>query len=221
MDGGGLTRPRPLTAELVARAIVAAARAYGDDPVRAMTGEAPIIRRALAPAAAGLVAAGLVREGRISKLLGLGESVMGNARRRASEPYLRAARAAEAALHAAASRAIRVPVEFDTPMIEPPVGATVVEFVEPGGCAPPVGVVRTAPPKPRRTITPVAARREVLRILAIEPCTAPELMEVLGLSEAQVRQALRELAEDRAVNHDALTAEGWRVQTWRLPEARA
>jgi hypothetical protein len=51
---------QPLTAELFARAVVASARSYGDDPIKAIEAKTGILRRCLAPAVVGI--AGATRE---------------------------------------------------------------------------------------------------------------------------------------------------------------
>jgi hypothetical protein len=235
MDGGGrnigvgrgrqpsASRPDAagivLTAELVARAVIAAAGACGDDPVKACTCHPQsTARRSLSAAAAGLHRAGATYD-QVERVLGVKRSTLYAARSAGKPSFVLAE---TAAMRAAEGRIkeppLRIPVEHDLPMVKAPA----IETVEPGGCAPPVEIVRAprapiAKPAKLRTLAPAAVRREILGVLAPEPCTAPDLAEILSLSEAAVRQGLRELAEAHEVAHDALTAEGWRVQTWRLP----
>ena len=61
----------PLSADLVARAVIAAAVHYGDDPERALTVERGILKRCLKPAALGLHAALGGDANRYARVLGL------------------------------------------------------------------------------------------------------------------------------------------------------
>lgn len=207
---------QPLTADTVARAVIAAARAYGDDPIAAMTASSPKGRRALVAAAGGLAIATGQPHGACSRVLGIGHSSIVNARKRGLSAYQDA--------ELAAVRALGVGDAAPQPAHAPaaPAAASIAESEAPKS-ADAVVLQIDGPPAVKlarpRTITALAARREVLKVLALEPCTAPDLMEVLNLSESQVRNALRDLCEEREVTHTPLTAEGWRAQTWRLADA--
>lgn len=66
---GGGARPA-LTADLIARAIIAAALAYGDDPVKALTVKQGRLKRAIGPAVEAVAAVTGVRMSRVARLLG-------------------------------------------------------------------------------------------------------------------------------------------------------
>lgn len=66
--GGGRAAPQ-LTADLCARAIIAAARAYGDDPVRACTSPSKQLRRPLSAAAGGVNRATRIAMPRVAAML--------------------------------------------------------------------------------------------------------------------------------------------------------
>jgi hypothetical protein len=208
MSLGWRARSIPLTADLVGRAVIAAARAYGDDPVTAMTCHRTHTPRRVLSAVGSALAKGGVDFDQVERMLGVKRSTIYAARSKRA-----------GAFDAAEDMAARTLVADAAPPVEV---EDVVEVVEAGGCAPAVEIVRAprapiAKPARLRTLTAAAVRREILGVLALEPCAAPDLIEILSVSEAQVRQGLRELAEAQEVAHDALTAEGWRVQTWRLP----
>lgn len=88
----------PLTAELFARAIIASAVSYGDDPVEACTAADRRRRRALAPALYGLrevTGASLATSARI---LGVNATAAAVSRNRGGERFARAVSAASEAL---------------------------------------------------------------------------------------------------------------------------
>lgn len=88
----------PLTAELFARAIIASAVSFGDDPAEALTTTLRLRRRCLAPAVIGLVRATNVHLDRIAGILALKVSNITAAAERASPGFVRAAEAAREAV---------------------------------------------------------------------------------------------------------------------------
>lgn len=101
MKGGG-SLPRPLpreaTADLFARAIIAAAGVYGDDPVAAcLPGSATQARRALTAAAGGITLALDCATGPVTRVLGVGRSTVFTARCKKQGAYLAAELAAKRA----------------------------------------------------------------------------------------------------------------------------
>jgi DNA-binding PadR family transcriptional regulator len=61
-------------------------------------------------------------------------------------------------------------------------------------------------------------RREVLAVLAEDASTGPELMQLVGVGEGQIREALAALKADGCVTCTAMTQEGWSAQFWLLAE---
>ena len=61
-----------------------------------------------------------------------------------------------------------------------------------------------------------AVRREVLACLAEDPSTGPELMDLVGVGEGQIRSALSGLVDEGRVIGTVTTAEGWGARTWSL-----
>ena len=61
-----------------------------------------------------------------------------------------------------------------------------------------------------------AVRREVLACLAEDPSTGPELMELVGVGEGQIRNALSGLVDEGRVVGTKLTDDGWSARTWSL-----
>lgn len=133
-DGGSAA---VLTADLCARAIIAAARAYGDDPERACTGSGNAKRRALTAAAGGLRNATGADWRVLGRILGMspGSFMVARSPTRRTDAYTAAETAAERAVRYALWRpeaaASAAPAEG--------------EGVEPGGCEPGEAM---APPEP-------------------------------------------------------------------------
>lgn len=208
--------PAPqITADLAARAVIAAARAYGDDPVRAVEVDRGPPRRAVTAAAAGLSVATGATFARVAQVLQIRKQNLSRSRAAGGELFAAAVAAAEGAVRAAmtsasASLAPQPPKLFVPGVRSLPAPATsLVHGTPANGPVPrPVGKVRV--------LTAAAARRQVLEVLQLEPSTAPDIMEILNLGEGQVRHALGELCEEREITHTPLTAEGWRFQTWRV-----
>lgn len=185
-----------LTADLCARAVIAAARAYGDDPAAACRARSGRLRRCLSPAIIAL-----------SRVLGAPVEAC-------ARPFGVRSYAAEAAARAATD-GFRLAIAA----AEGALLAWALPLDEGVALSPPVVKVRPPTPPPAggkpRVLTAGRVQREVMACLAEEPSTAPELAQLVGVSEAAVREALSALAGAGKVRCDALTAEGWRVQFWR------
>jgi hypothetical protein len=219
--GGGSQTSIPLTADLVARAIIAAARAYGDDPVISVTSISTQKRRALSPALSGLNYALDIPLDRLCAIFGMKKSSIHVAR----APSVRkpAFTAAEQAAMAAAGGAapepappspeppLRIPVEFDEPQLPaaPAAPADARIDVEPGGCAPPVqvGPAKRGPagpvsswlqmPQPVRTEALGSERLLadlVFEALAGGPLNSMSLSTLIDRKEMAVSSALNQLA---------------------------
>jgi hypothetical protein len=199
-----------LTADLVAAAIVAAAHAYGDDPVLAVTGGYPAHRRCLMPAAAGLAQALGITRIRAAAMLGIHASNISRSQARDGALFEAALARVRASLPAPPEDPAALPPAPPVPPV-PPAPSVEPETV----AAPAPKPAPSAAPAGLRTLTAVAVRAALRDVLHTDNATAPELMTACRLSEGQVRQGLRELAEAGEVCADALTAEGWRAQYWR------
>lgn len=232
----------PPMADLVARAVIAAARALGEDPVEAVTGRT-LGRRALAPAVSGMARVGACSTRRVARMLGMGRETVAKARGRGGEDFLRA----EAAAAAAVDAALRWTEETrGLGFVEPPRGMgpgpaevaaeaaaelapavveAVAEVVVAGGVewtpspAPPIPPPASAPAAPLRQprmLAAGAAAREVREALGEGADTVGGLMERLGLSEQVVRRALTLLSDQGEAQADPVTAEGFAARYWRL-----
>lgn len=151
--GGGA--PAVLTADLCARAIIAAARAYGDDPVKACTcARTQQERRTLCAAAGGLHRGAGISLNRLQPILGVARMTVYTARSKRSPAF-------EAA-EAAAKRA----VEFAG--WQPQAAASVI-----GGAADDVVVAEPAAPEPesRPAVANLDKLREAVRRQPAIPIT--------------------------------------------------
>jgi hypothetical protein len=90
----------PLTADLFAHAVVAAARAYGDDPIDAFAAKSGILKRCRAPAAVAASRVAGIPLGRASAILGMLHTNVSAARGRGGGLFQKAQDAAEAACRA-------------------------------------------------------------------------------------------------------------------------
>lgn len=182
-----------LDADLVARVVIASAQTFGDDPAVALTTKSSQLRRSLSPAGCALNKAGTPFDA-IERMLGVKRSAIFGARCRQPEGWARA--------QAAAARVMTEALSYGAP--------------EPVAIEPASAPSRPAvPTEGKRTISAGAARREIRELLETDNLTAPQIARQLRLGEAQVREALVDLRYAGEAKPDALTAEGWRVQTWR------
>lgn len=237
-----------LTADVAAAAVIAAARAYGDDPVYACICQLDATpRRALAAAAGGLALAGAAPWPVLERVFSVSHIAVSNKRRVAA--FVEAQdRARKAAL-----RMMPAPppcVLPSTPSAEAAIDDLIVAALAGGplnsmslssmlgrkemavvaalaGLKAANRVSETPSPDGLRRFVfalaaPVEAApakrpilREVLDVLICEPSTGPDLMDILDLSEAEIRAALSELEAQRKVRPSRLTNEGWSQQFWR------
>lgn len=93
-----------LSADLIARAVIAAAGVYGDSPVQALTPGKGSHRRCLSPAVSGICAASGRRPSEVLPLLAMRSDTHSKAFSRGGDQYERAAKAAERAARYAAWR---------------------------------------------------------------------------------------------------------------------
>lgn len=207
-----------LTADTCARAIIAAARAYADDPVRVFVARGGPTRRAMTPAAEALAELCGVPLVKIAPMIGIAPRGVARARANGGAGYVAAYKAALRAVSYAGwkpeSRAGLVTGQSGDALPAPkasPAPAPNPDEIE--LFRPPSAI--TVAPKATRTITLGAARREVLAAIGDEALTPPAIAERLNLPLAMVRQALDDLAEHREAVASTLTADGWKARFWK------
>lgn len=136
----------PLTADLIAAAVVASARSYGDHPIRAFEAKAGPLRRSLAPAIGALAQEGVGLAPDLCRIIGVN-----------SKTYYGAAKSETPAFQAAYSAAARA-----------------IRKAQPAGMVvapPPVGL-KTPRPAPRPATTPAPAKPAVDHTSAIKQALA-------------------------------------------------
>lgn len=221
VNGGG---GRMLTADLAARAIVASAYAYGDDPVRAMTAKSGKTRRCLTPALYGISTVTGVKVGRLRKIFH-----MGGMQSRPEDPAFN--RAMTAAFRAAdyanwrpeTRESLGGGQNNDLLVGDGPGQAlaaieNIVAFVpQPKPMRPPLELVKRGeraaptdrPPVPvRRYVAPVkitqssALSDRILDLLKDRALTAKSVATILDAKELYVSQTLSALAHEGLVDAD-------------------
>ena len=179
-----------LTADAIARGIIATARHFGDDPIVAMTSKSAQNRRCLAPAAFGIAKAAGVPIVKVATLLGLNSATPGVVRTRDAEGFERAAFAAEDAVraHLIAKRPktmVRAPIDFRNK------------------------------PLPN----PITARDRIFNALLKGSMTAPALATILDIKELAVNATLRAMAQEGIAVEGPTPDAGRRYCQWSLAEA--
>ena len=222
----------PLTADLCARAIIASAQAYGDDPVRAMTAKSGRPRRCLTPALYGIASVTGRKVGRLRKMLHMGGLQAKPADPEFSRAMKAAFRAAEfAAWRPDARESVVGGAAPDTLVEDRPQGAVetaprptprrpALELVKNGerAAAPAAHVAR-----PARYVVPVkvteasALSDRILDLLKDRALTAKSLATILGVKELYVGQALSALAWAKLVDaDDPPPPSGRDIMLWRI-----
>lgn len=226
-----------MTADVFARAVIASAQVYGDDPAAAMTAEGHFARRCLTPAAAALADALGVRLRVICGPLGLKYDSAKVTRRRGHGLFDQAKAAAQRAITYAGWR----------PEARASVVALPIEVAPPPSPKP----VRQAPPEPapafrpaprelsadedaqerakarvrlaRASATPATwdlgqpvLSDRVLEALAQTPASPSALATRLDVKEAPVTTCIRELARQGRIVAEAMPEAGARFQKWVL-----
>lgn len=227
MSRAAAARPDGLTAglsgveivDLWARAVIASARAYGDDPITAMAARGGKQRRSLAPAASALGRVGVCRASVAGRVFGLATSSVLATRAKGRAAFLAAESAAMRAVESAlAGELVLAPENWVTLVPPGSVGPDIRGEADlPAGppLAPPP-VVDSGRGGGARTMSALRVRAEVMECLEEEPCSGPELMQLVGVGEGQIRAALQALADEGRVRGTPLTAEGWAARTWRI-----
>jgi hypothetical protein len=200
------TASNTISAEMAAAAIVAAARAYGDDAIKAFEAKGGPRRRCLTAAADGLHLATNMPIGLCAALLGVSPNNVSAARRNPTDLFRAASVAARTA-----SRSRLAPaavVARSRPAIPPGDPAPTSARAAP--------IQRAAPSPPAPPIVESLAGR-ILTFLANRiAATAPTLATCLNAKELIVGQTLNQLRHENQVIADPLTDSGLRGQLWRL-----
>jgi len=212
----------PLTADLVARAVVASARAYGDDPVRCFMAQGGPCRRSMSPAAEALSRATRIPYLRLAPLLGIAPRGSARARANGGAAYERAFAAAEAAVLGAVPPTLPPPT---TPVqTAPPVAG--LGSVTPGPRRAPAGALTSwytpmigAPSSLPIGERPLADR--IVEVLHDGSATSMGLASILGAKESLVGQSLSALAHVGVVEAGEIPEEGVRHQRWSLAQRAA
>jgi hypothetical protein len=182
--------PSSVTATVLAHAVVAAARFYEDDPVKAMTSAMANDRRALTAAVSGVADAAEVTPRRIAPLLGVSVHTVEQRRRTGGGQFHKAA--------AAAHRAAKAEMDRATPPLPRPAPAERVPLTAyaEGG----------------------ALTERIVRALGDKgACSPMTLAFLVEAKELRVGQALTQLEQEGRVLSDAMPFAGRRAQLWRLP----
>jgi hypothetical protein len=199
-----------LTSDVVARGIIAAAQAYGDDPVKACTSRGGAQRRCLIPAVDAIAQVSGFAPTRLRKILGMSTGGTPAGRRERDARFVKAREAAVRAVEFAFWR----PEAAES--VVAATASTVIESAPPADVipGPPIAVEdrdrRQALGGPItsgvRSVGRLSAKPEVTplpdRILAIlndGPATPRGLSSILGVNEMAVTSTLRQLVHDGAV----------------------
>jgi hypothetical protein len=211
----------PLTADVIARAIVAAARSYGDDPVVAMTTKTGTVRRALAPAMYGVREATGWPMRQLARVMRMDGPTMRRARLNGGEKFTRAQAAAVTALTSGELPAppVETPEDRRLAMLaqavraKPAVVVPTPHRVAPGPVTAYVAgpVYRAAP-----TGKPIVLRDKIMAQLVDAPSTAPSLAILTGAKELAVSETLRVMEHEGAVLARPVPPEGKRYREWVL-----
>lgn len=225
-----MLEPHQGRTELIARAVIAAAKAYGDDPLKAVAGTGRYERRALTAAVSGLDRAGVPDWRRTARSLGMTVQAVISARTRAQPHFIAAEKAARRAARYA---------QWRPEAAAAVVAAAQVVASEAEGAN---GVHLRMTPGERVDIAPKPPLRPILRLdipsatefapstpsgptltarilgtLAEGPRAPQTLATLLDAKEALVGQSLRVLLHGGQVVAEPLTDKGLRGQMWRLP----
>jgi hypothetical protein len=224
--GGALV----LTADLVARAIIAAALAYGDDPVRACTSLGKVQRRSLVAAAGGLARAEVCPVKRATSVLGVRPSGLYSARTKRLPAFLGAETAAMRAVEFAmwrpeAAESVVGGEAEDEAVLPPPEP----EEAEAAPAAQVTGPVRqllivtrpaaiASPAAEPPRLTPASALRDRLVGLLTDkgPMSASSMATWLGVKELDVSRTLTALAHEGLVAAGEPGTLGRRWAPWNL-----
>jgi hypothetical protein len=212
-----------VSADVIAWAVVASARVFGDDPVAALSGGARLrgARRCLPPAVVGVARATGAQEASLARMLGLPTGTVQGAKAHQKGRYREALAAVIAAVDLVleddrAGGGVAEPEPEIAPEAEPPMdeGAAIAR-----ACAPPAP---PAPFKPMPVIyrgdptpsSPLGAR--ILAALARAPGTPRGLATALDAKEELVGREITRLAHEGMIVAGDMPESGRRDQPWKL-----
>lgn len=215
-----------LTADLVAHAVIAAARVYGSDPIQAVEAKSGLPRRPVTAAALGLCRGLDLPERRLIRLFGLSASAIFEAKRRDDATFRRAAVAAETAARAA--RSVRVePIAADPIAVEPRRPsqarlATVRMMAERQLATVRAPATAPRPVAPSRPLPEAAGslRFRILDVLKDAPTTSSTLAILTDAKELAVIETLRVMEHEGKVIAGAIPLQGARHRQWHLNEGQ-
>jgi hypothetical protein len=217
-------------AEAIAWAVVAAARTYGDDPERAITGTGRWDRRSLPAAITGLAQASGAQASVLADILKLPHGTVRSAQAHRKGRFDAAARAAADAARlvleddlqdgrgeAEAEAEAEAEPEAEPGSVEPPPAP------EPAAAAPVYQGPRHAPPvnfrrEAERVVGEMTLTDRILAALAKGPGTSRGLSVVLDAKELLVARCLSTLSHAGAIKAGPMPESGQRDQRWYLAD---
>lgn len=192
-----------LSAETIARGIIAAAVSIGDDPIQTCTTRKYSQRRALAPAAHGIAAACGVKLHRVCTILGLNPNSASVVKSKGPDYYERAERAARDAV----AWHLKVQAAREVALTEKP--GRIASWLRPQFRV------------PEKVCAQSPAGDRVLLALRKAPASAPNLAIMLDLKELVVADALRQLEQQGLVEGGGVPDAGQRWREWRSIQSEA
>lgn len=228
-----------VSADVIAWAVVASARVFGDDPIDALSGGARVrgTRRCLPPAVVGVARATGAQEASLARMLGLPTGTVQGAKAHQKGRYREALAAVIAAVDLVleddrAGGGVVAPEPEVVPEPEPAAGLTSERIAEDGALALRFGidVAAAGPPDPivarpfkpmpviyRGDPTPAAPLgARILAALAKAPGTPRGLATVLDAKEELVGREITRLAHEGRIVAGDMPASGRRDQRWKL-----
>lgn len=225
-----------LTANVIARAVVASARSYGKHPLDAFEARSGAVRRPITAAALGLHLGLKVPISRAARLLGCAPNAVSQARGRQEPAFLRAVEAAKVAARTAhhGCAPFQAPPEPPPAPAKPSTADLLAKAIRERARATPAPVETRPAPEPRRdaphapvrfqsppVLTELTIGARILRELSERPLSGASLASVLGEKENIVLQALSVLRHEGRIACDAPPPEGERYKAWRVVEGAA
>lgn len=230
-----MNRLAPTHPEIIARAVVAACKVYGDDPEAAITTSSGWKRRSLNCAVFGIATAANVYPTVIMTALKMGKSSAYQAKQNAADIWWRAVRAAELAVVDVVQLKIPQAPPAPEPIAGPPkrplptprphseAAAALLKSRGAAKAADFCGVAKfnQAPVAYKRPApaSPISIGDRIMAELANKPLSAPALASILGEKENIVCQALSVLVHERYAAVGEVPDTGERYRVYRALEA--
>lgn len=247
MPRGGIARTyRPFDADVAARAVIAAAHSYGDDPMLAMTATTNHWRRSLSAAVSGLCVATGAPPSKVGPMFGVNDCTVSAAQKRNHPDFARARTAAERAVTAVLGpwpAPKRLSADPKPPALtrkrfeQIRAAKDVVKEVAPAAETAPaipdnddpydVPVRRRDPTRSGQGADTFTNGRvappnglllpdRIMAALADKPMNPMTLAFMVDAKELAVTQALDQLAREGVVQAGSMPLTGRRFQCWRL-----